>query len=232
MILFDINKKVGRLEINAAMECKTGESISIIGKSGAGKTSLLRILAGLEKPDSGRIINHGKVLFSHDEKINIPPHKRKISYVFQEYTLFPHWSIEKNIVYTAKNNDFAYFLIEHFKITHISKRKPYFASGGEKQRAALAQAIAREPDLLLLDEPFSSLDPENRKNACDFLTAIRNKITCPFILVTHDHKEAAYLGDSICVMENGGIKDRILSEKSYKNVVHISDFHKNINKTA
>ena len=219
MINFNVEKKIGTFEIKADLSCERGKSVSLIGESGAGKTTLLRLIAGLEKPDSGFIENSGKFIFHKEKKLNTPTHKRNISYVFQEYTLFPHWNIEKNIIYTARNKNFAYELMDHFKISHLKKRKPAHASGGERQRAALAQAIAREPDLLLLDEPFSSLDPNNRKKACSFLISIRKKISCPVILVTHDHSEAAFLGDLIYIMENGKIKEKIDMEKNGKNII-------------
>jgi molybdate transport system ATP-binding protein len=205
MLKVCVEKIRKNFSVNAEINCDAKGAVSIIGDSGAGKTTLLRLIAGLEKPNTGKIEIKDKTLFSSKTKVNIPPHKRKISYVFQEYTLFPHWNIEKNILYTAKDKDFGNELIEHFRISHLRKRKPSKASGGERQRAALAQAIARQPDLLLLDEPFSSLDPKNRKKGCEFLISARDKINCPVVLVTHDHEEASEIGDFVYVMENGRI---------------------------
>lgn len=206
MIDIYLKKKIGTIEIDVKLFYDKKKTISLVGESGSGKTTLLRLVAGLEKPESGHIKNAKKILYSSEGKINIASHKRNIGYLFQEYTLFPHWSIEKNILYTAKNKDFAKELINHFKISHIINKKPNKASGGERQRAAFAQAIAREPDLLLLDEPFSSLDNKNRKKACDFLLSIKEKINCPIILVTHDITEAIYLGDEVFEMNKGLIK--------------------------
>lgn len=207
MIDLSLQKKIGNIEIDVSFSCQKKKTLSLIGESGAGKTTLLRLIAGLERPEKGYINNNEKILFSSDDKINIPSHKRQISYVFQEYTLFPHWSIEKNILYTAQNREFARELIEHFKISHIIKRKPDKASGGERQRAAFAQAIAREPELLLLDEPFSSLDTKNRRTACEFLFSLKERINCPVILVTHDESEAFFLGDRVLEMDKGRIKN-------------------------
>jgi molybdate transport system ATP-binding protein len=216
MIEFNLQKKIGTINIDVKLACKKREALSITGESGAGKTTLLRLAAGLEKPDSGFIRINGQTLFCSREKINTPPHKRKISYVFQDYTLFPHWSIEKNILYTALDKDLGNYLIDHFNISHLRKRKPLKASGGERQRAALAQAVARKPDLLLLDEPFSSLDSKNRKIASEYLYSVRDIISCPVVLVTHDHEEALYIGDSFCEIEKGGIKGgSVISKRSF-----------------
>lgn len=218
MIEINLSKKLGLLDLNTKLSCQNSKILSIKGPSGSGKTTLLRLLAGLEKPDTGFIINNKKIIFDSNNKINIKPHKRNISYVFQEYTLFPHWNIEKNILYTASNKDFAYELIDHFKISHLKKRKPKNASGGEKQRAAMAQAMARDPELMLLDEPFSSLDPKNKQKACELLNMVKNKISCPIILVSHDEYESSFLGDIHCVMDNGKIVSKSDKKCSYNDL--------------
>jgi molybdate transport system ATP-binding protein len=169
MKLIDIKiyKKTDYFTIDVDISFKRGILV-IQGESGAGKTTLLDCIAGLRNPDKGRISIGNRLLYSSDENINIPVRERNIGYLFQNYALFPHMSVIENVLYGLKSRkikDFAYAerIIDSFGIKHIRDKLPSYISGGEKQRTALARAIATKPSLLLLDEPFSALDQEKTK---------------------------------------------------------------------
>jgi molybdate transport system ATP-binding protein len=180
----------------------------LFGASGCGKTTTLRCIAGLDKPHSGYIRLNGQTFFSSESKIFVPPMNRGIGYMFQDYALFPHMSVQKNILYGVKNRDvkargmFAE-LIALLKIPHLLDRGVSKLSGGEKQRVALARALMAEPKLLLLDEPLSALDSETREELQDELKAMQKLWKIPFILVTHDKEEAKKVGDKIIFLANG-----------------------------
>jgi len=169
----------------------------LFGPSGAGKTTVLNCLAGLQKPDSGIISLDDKVFFSSKDSINIPARSRRIGYVFQDYALFPHMTVKDNALYGIPGRckkDQGYRMsvlevMEMLKITHLQDRYPGQLSGGEKQRVALARALMVEPDLLLLDEPLSALDFTSRRNLQAELKQLQRIWRIPFVLVTHSRKE-------------------------------------------
>lgn len=174
---------------------------AIVGESGCGKTTLMRIIAGHECADTGIVIIHGK------DKTNVPPEKRNIGLVFQDYALFPHLTIEKNIGYGLKRNKKARVkeLLELINLPDIAKRYPHELSGGQQQRVAIARALAPQPSLLLLDEPFSNLDPIRRKK---LRSSIRKLVVESFtsaLIVTHDIEDALKVADSITVIKDGVI---------------------------
>jgi molybdate transport system ATP-binding protein len=195
-----ISKKIAELQVNISFSCSSGSLLAITGPSGSGKTTVMRIIAGLERPDTGFVTcNH--VVWENTEKgVCLPPMKRKTGYVFQEYSLFPHLSVEKNVAFAAKNMIYVQELMELFGISHLKARKPQRISGGERQRTALAQALAREPDVLLLDEPFSALDIHTRQRLRDEMKSLKTRLAIPVILVTHDLDEARFLADEIMSM--------------------------------
>lgn len=180
----------------------------LFGPSGCGKTTLLRCIAGLTPIKEGEISLGGRCFFSTKEKIVMPPQKRKIGFVFQDYALFPHYNVKQNILYGVKSMEkgveqrFQY-LLTLLKIEHLTHRRPNTLSGGEKQRVALARALITQPEILLLDEPLSSLDSNTRKELQEELKKLHSIWKIPFILVTHDYEEATYLGDQIILMEQG-----------------------------
>ena len=210
MLRVNIVKKFSTFKL--AVDFSLGREILVLqGPSGAGKTTLLNCLAGLEKPTEGEIRLQQRLLFSSKEKVVIPPQKRRIGYVFQDYALFPHMTVKKNITYNITGGckcgvnyrSSVQDLMAMLQITHLQHRLPISLSGGEKQRVALARALLREPDLLLLDEPLSALDRNNRKAVQSELKKIHNRWQVPLILVTHDMEEAAYLGERLIRLEKG-----------------------------
>jgi len=183
----------------------------VFGPSGAGKTTLLDCLAGLQRPDEGRVELGGRVLYYSERGINLPPQKRGIGYVFQNYALFPHLTVKNNVMYgtrRCKCGDSRYRLsvlevLEVLGITHLQDRYPAQLSGGEQQRVALARALMTEPDLLLLDEPWCALDEETRAAVREEVVDLQRCWQIPFILVTHDRGEAEALGEMILHLDRG-----------------------------
>lgn len=180
----------------------------LFGPSGCGKTTTLRCIAGLLKPDEGRISCNGKTFYDSQSHIHMPPQARNIGYMFQDYALFPHMNVRKNIWYGVKqhsaNADEMYHrLMGLLKIEHLEKRSVSQLSGGEKQRVALARALLAEPKILLLDEPLSSLDNTTRLELQAELKKMHELWGIPFILVTHDPEEARTMGDKILFIGQG-----------------------------
>lgn len=207
MLCVDIKKRLAdfTLHINFKVE---NDILVLFGHSGCGKTTTLRCIAGLLMPDEGTIIHDGKVLFSSKSKIVLPPRLRNVGYMFQEYALFPHMNVKKNIWYGVKqSSDRATELYKKLmcllKIEHLADRYIDRLSGGEKQRIALARALMAEPSILLLDEPLSSLDQTTRLELQNELKRMHNIWNIPFVLVTHDPEEANAMGDKILFMEKG-----------------------------
>ncbi|NDV19881.1 ATP-binding cassette domain-containing protein [Pseudodesulfovibrio sp. JC047] len=202
----NIHKKMHHFDLHTQFSCATGELTAIVGPSGAGKTTLVRLIAGLERPDSGTISLNGVTwMDSRSTMAVVPTRKRKIGLVFQEYTLFPHMTVRQNIVFGAITPNSVDSLMKTFGIFHLENQRPDCISGGERQRAAFCQALAREPDLLLLDEPFSALDTVTRTFLCSLLADLKTDLNIPILHVTHDLKEADQLGDNIIAVESGRI---------------------------
>ncbi|XER12731.1 Spermidine/putrescine import ATP-binding protein PotA [Sporomusa aerivorans] len=183
-------------------------TLVLFGSSGAGKTTILRAIAGLLKPDEGSIIHNECVLFSAEAKIFMPPQKRRVGYMFQEFALFPHMNVKRNIWYGVKNidhktNELYEKLLGLLRIEHLTARFIDKLSGGEKQRVALARALMAEPEILLLDEPLSALDSNTRLELQAELKSIQEIWKIPFVLVTHDFAEAKALGDQFLFLEKG-----------------------------
>ena len=205
MLTVDIKKSLKSFILDLSFTM-SNEIVVLFGPSGSGKTTTLHCLSGLTHPDHGSIDLNGKTLFSSNQK-PVAIQKREIGYVFQDYALFPHMTVKKNILYGAKNAAEAMNIVNTLGIQHLLEEYPSNISGGEKQRVALARAFATEPSLLLLDEPFSSLD-ENVKQEChQELLRLHQKWQIPVILVTHDQQEAEKLADRMIYIDKGRMWD-------------------------
>jgi ABC-type sulfate/molybdate transport systems ATPase subunit len=180
------------------------ETVALVGPSGAGKTTVLRAIAGLRRPDRGRIVLGDRRWFDAAAGVDLPPERRSVGLVFQEYALFPHLSVRANVAFggAARVDD----LLERFRIVRLAEEKPGRLSGGERQRVALARALARDPAVLLLDEPLSALDAHTRAVVRDELQDLLRDLPLPTLLVTHDFRDAAALADRIGVVVDGTLR--------------------------
>jgi len=201
-----LNSANGALRLTLDFRLERGAMLTLYGASGAGKTSTLRMLAGLLKPDSGRIVVHNKVWFDSEKGINLPPQERKIGFMFQDYALFPHMSVRKNLEFAlAKNADpkMVTTLIEIMELRSLADRKPQVLSGGQKQRVALARSLVNLPELLLLDEPLAALDLEMRRKLQKYLQMVHQKYKLTILLISHDVGEIIKVSQYISKLENG-----------------------------
>ena len=205
MLTVTIQKTLPHFDLAIDFKVKKDEILVLFGTSGSGKTTILNSIAGLTKATKGVIQLNNRVLFEA-HKTNLPIQQRKIGYLFQDYALFPHLTVWKNIAYGMKSEDFAEQLMNELRIDHLKDQYPNEISGGEKQRVAIARALATEPDLLLLDEPFSALDDETRERSHEELLRLHKLWEIPIILVTHSHSEAAKLGSRILYLDEGKLQ--------------------------
>ncbi len=213
-----ICKPLLHFDLQVDIDCPETAMTVIIGPTGAGKTTLLRIIAGLEKPAEGFIRLGREVWFDTGKRICLPPQRRRLGYVFQDYALFPHLNIRDNVAFAAGGNDEAVErLLTRFGIAHLQERKPDAVSGGERQRCAICQALAAKPRLLLLDEPFSALDVFTRRDLRDELRALKEELGIPVIYITHDVNEALYLADQLLPLVAGRV-DREWMQRSLTGV--------------
>jgi ABC-type sulfate/molybdate transport systems ATPase subunit len=177
------------------------ETVALVGPSGAGKTTVLRAVAGLAKPSRGTVACGDDVWFG--ARVNRRPEERSVGYVFQEYALFPHLSVRKNVTFGGGSED---GLLDRLRIAHLADAKPAALSGGERQRVALARALARRPRVLLLDEPMAALDPLTRAGVRAELHDLLLELALPTLVVTHDFEDAAALADRIGVLADGRLR--------------------------
>ena len=179
------------------------ETVALVGPSGAGKSTVLRAIAGLVRPERGRITLGDEVLFDAETETFLAPELRRVGLLFQDYALFPHMTVEANVAYGGKER--VGELLERFRIAGLAKAKPGQLSGGERQRVALARAIARNPAVLLLDEPLSALDAHTRAGVRAELQELLRELALPTLLVTHDFEDAAALATRVGVIVAGKI---------------------------
>ncbi|KAB0575007.1 ATP-binding cassette domain-containing protein [Helicobacter pullorum NCTC 12824] len=210
MIYLDFQKKLystqGEVLLKVQCSLKMRELITLFGKSGAGKTTILRILAGLTTPDFGIIKVQDSIWFSSKDKINIPPQKREIGFVFQDYALFPNMSIEENLLCALpKRGDKKHIeeLLEIVELQNFRKVKPSMLSGGQQQRVALIRALVRNPKILLLDEPFSALDASMSQRLQEELLKIHQKFELTTFFVSHNLADVFYLSQYVLHLNNG-----------------------------
>ena len=209
LLRVDAQTPVGSIHLELAVA--PGETLALAGPSGAGKTSVLRIVAGLLRPDRGVVVCGDDTWLDTERGIALAPERRRCGYVFQDYALFDHLSAAQNVAYALHDRPRgdrrrrALELLDRFGLTGRAGARPHELSGGERQRVALARALAREPRALLLDEPLSALDARTRAGATRELATALRDAHVPTILVTHDFGEAARLGDRVAVMDSGRV---------------------------
>ncbi|NOZ90957.1 MAG: ABC transporter ATP-binding protein [Epsilonproteobacteria bacterium] len=192
----------GEMLLNIDLEINKGEFIALSGPSGSGKTTLLRILAGLEKSQGEIII--GDKIWQRD-KIFLPPQKRKIGFVFQDYALFPNMSIEQNLLFVNRDKELAKQLLKVTELYELRKQLPNRLSGGQKQRVSLCRAMMNRPKLLLMDEPLSALDTAMRTKLQNEILTLHKKFQTTTIMVSHDPSEIYHLSSRVILLQNGKI---------------------------
>jgi molybdate transport system ATP-binding protein len=200
----------GPVVLDIQLSLPASELTSLFGPSGAGKTTILRILAGLTQPEEGLISVDGQIWFDSARHINVPPQKRSVGYVFQEYNLFPNMNLRQNLEFALGQNPDAAVIEEFLQLAglkEVQHFKPSLLSGGQKQRAALIRALIRRPKILLLDEPFSALDLSTRGNLQKEVLRIQERFKIPTLLVSHDVADVSRLSKRILVLEDGHIKE-------------------------
>ncbi len=200
--------RVMELDVELRLDGQGGAAI--VGPSGAGKSTLLRIVAGLRRPDRGRVVVEQEVWLDSGRGINLRPEERACGFMFQDYALFPHLSAWRNVAFGLPGDRRArrrraLEQLERFGVESLADARPASLSGGERQRVALARSLARDPSVLLLDEPLSALDTRTRAHAGRELVAALRGTGALAIVVTHDFSEAALLADQICVMDEGRV---------------------------
>ena len=211
---FGVFRAVDRL----SLDIRAGEFFALLGPSGCGKTTLLRMLAGFETPDQGRILLDGKDI------AQVPPHQRPVNMMFQNYALFPHLTVRDNIAFGLKRlgmpgseiDSRVAELVALVKLEGLEKRKPDQLSGGQKQRVALARSLARRPQVLLLDEPLAALDKKLRESTQLELMELQRRLGMTFIIVTHDQEEAMTVADRIGVMDAGRLEQVATPRELYE----------------
>ena len=212
MIKLNVSKQLhassGPMTLNLDLSVNEGQFVTLYGESGVGKTSTLRMLAGLLEPDSGLISVDGESWFDSNKKINLKPQKRQVGYVFQDYALFPHMTVLENLTFAVKKGSGTSIideLISIMELGDLKHRKPETLSGGQKQRVALARALVQKPKILLLDEPLSALDVKIRLKLQDYILKIHRTYKLTTILISHDIGEIHKLSDVVFKIENGAV---------------------------
>lgn len=210
MLAVDVQRRLGDFRLEARFEsARSSGIIGLTGVSGAGKSSLLRCVAGLERPQAGRVVVEGRVLFDGAVGIDVPVHKRRVGVVFQDSRLFPHLDVRANLLYgrprgqvpTVAFDD----VVDLLGISPLLMRRPAALSGGERQRVAIGRALLSSPELLLLDEPLASLDASRRRELLAFLAELPARFSLPMVYVTHSLDELLQLADELVVMEAGRV---------------------------
>ncbi|MCC6246071.1 MAG: ATP-binding cassette domain-containing protein [Gemmatimonadaceae bacterium] len=197
------------IPLDVHFHCTSGTTLALIGPSGAGKSTILRTIAGLYRPSSAHIVCNGTTWLDTDRGVHRAAHERRTGLVFQSYALFPHLSALDNVkmalthLPSTRRTDAADALLARVGLAKASARRPSSLSGGEQQRVALARALARDPEVLLLDEPFSAIDRRTRRLLHADLVALRAQLQAPIILVTHDVDEAMALASHVVVIDHG-----------------------------
>ena len=210
MIELDIEKRLGDFHLEARLAAPETGITALFGRSGAGKTSIVNALAGLLKPDRGRISIGDETLFDSTRGIDLPPERRRLGYIFQEHRLFPHYSVKGNLLYGgkgAKNQDEISFdaVVALLGIENLLARRIAELSGGEKQRVAIGRALLASPRLLLMDEPLAALDAARKAEILPFIARLRDELRLPIVYVSHAMEEVVQLADTLALVDGGRI---------------------------
>jgi len=199
MISIDIEKKLkaykGQHVLQIKQQFATGSITKIYGPSGAGKTTLLKTIAGFTEPERGKIIVNDAVWFDTETKVNLPPQNRMAGFVFQDYALFPNMTVQEHLAYATSDTEWINRLLAVGKLEPFATHKPEYLSGGQQQRLAILRALAIKPKLLLMDEPFSALDPDNKSALIEELKIIFRELVVTVLIVTHNPRELDGLTD-------------------------------------
>lgn len=217
----ELNAANGDLLLQVDFELEKGDLLSVHGISGAGKTSIFRMIAGLMPTKKGLVSVNGNFWLDTSAKINLKPQERRIGYVFQEPTLFPNMSVRKNLEYALEkwqDHKIIDRLLEIMELGDLHKQTPQLLSGGQKQRVALARALVRKPEILLLDEPFSALDDAMRSKLQDYVLTVHQEFQLTTLMITHDISESIKMSNKVIVLEHGmiikkGIPIDVFSQK-------------------
>lgn len=221
MLKLDIKKDFGNFKLDVNFENDNGV-LGILGASGSGKSLSLKAIAGIVKPDSGKIILNDRVLFDSEKKINVPTKDRKVAYLFQDYALFPNMTVYDNIKcgFREKKENYEDLIdkkLDELHIGHIKNKIPGEISGGEKQRAALARILVNEPEILLLDEPYSAIDGYLRWSIELEIKNIIEEYKIPTLFVSHDRDEIYRMCDEIVIMDKGKSEDKKKTKELFHN---------------
>ncbi|GAB6143001.1 molybdenum ABC transporter ATP-binding protein [Desulfocicer niacini] len=209
MIDISIQRRQGDFQVNAQFTGETSGVTALFGASGAGKTSIVNMVAGLTTPDAGHIVINDHRLFDSSKKINLAPEKRRIGYIFQDGRLFPHLSVKSNLIYGMKRVAVAQryvkfdAVVELLGIAHLLERRPAKLSGGEKQRVAIGRGLLTSPAMLLMDEPLASLDYDRKQEVLPFIRRMCREFSLPILYVSHSRDEILTLASRVILLTAG-----------------------------
>jgi molybdate transport system ATP-binding protein len=204
-----VKRLQGAFRVDAAFVTEGTGITALFGRSGAGKTSVINMVAGLVRPDEGRIVVNGRIYFDSEKGLNVPPEKRRFGYIFQDGRIFPHLSVESNLTYgmnlVPRSERFVGFdqVVALLGLEHLLNRRPAKLSGGEKQRVAIGRSLLTSPHLMLMDEPLASLDDERKSEVLPFIATLPKEFDVPILYVSHSVDEILILADYLVIVDSG-----------------------------
>lgn len=209
MLRVELQKRLGQFQLETAFQADSGEVLALLGASGSGKSVTLQCIAGIQRPDAGYIALNGRVLYDSRRHIHLSPQQRQVGYLFQQYALFPHMTVEQNIacaLTAAGKQDLSGVakLICRMQLEGLEKKRPRQLSGGQQQRVAIARALATKPAILLADEPTGNLDSRTSQDVLSLMKVTGRKFSQTMVMITHN-EEIAQLSDRIVRIEDGRI---------------------------